>query len=119
MTLYLLLFWGLQELTGVQELKPSPGGSVLADETETYLLIAYLILHWSTPSPRATTNTQSPPSGSWRMVSFASFVSLARGHGHGAGCALNLWHRTFIGQISVHLHACIKTNGRELPEVLH
>lgn len=63
-----------------------------------------------------------PPCGSWRLASFESFVSiasLARGHGHGAGCALNLWHRTFIGQISVHLHACIKTNGRELPEVLH
>lgn len=25
--------------------------------------------------------------------------------------ALNLWHWTFIGRISVHFHACIKSNG--------
>lgn len=25
--------------------------------------------------------------------------------------ALNLWHWTFIGRISVHFHACIKNNG--------
>lgn len=42
-------------------------GSVLADETETYLLIACLFLHWSTPSPFANSNLQCPraAAGAW------------------------------------------------------